>query len=280
MKRKCFIFLFLTFYLIGFAQNKKIDTANMLCSYVYEYLTDTLSGEQQRKEDLLYLQIGAECSKCYSYYTYQCDSLMASPNGDKLWDSFLTEAVGKGLKGKQLHNAIPHRRMSATIYKNYPQGKITVTDFLLGQYYLYEDALNSQEWNMENDSTKVVLGHECQKATCSFRGRKWTAWFALDVPVSDGPLKFCGLPGLIMEVYDRGKQYYFCINGMQQVSATPITFGILDKDFKHFQKTDRKDFLLSKYRYLRNQNSINEASTGISLGSVDEALKYDLIEKE
>ena len=57
MKRKCFIFLFLTFYLIGFAQNKKIDTANMLCSYVYEYLTDTLSGEQQRKEDLLYLQI-------------------------------------------------------------------------------------------------------------------------------------------------------------------------------------------------------------------------------
>ncbi len=50
------------------------------------------TGEQQRKEDLLYLQIGAECSKCYSYYTYQCDSLMASPNGDKLWDSFLTEA--------------------------------------------------------------------------------------------------------------------------------------------------------------------------------------------
>ena len=69
MERKCFVFLFLTFYLIGFAQNKKIDTANMLCSYVYEYLTDTLSGEQQRKEDLLYLQIGAESSKCYSYCT-------------------------------------------------------------------------------------------------------------------------------------------------------------------------------------------------------------------
>lgn len=95
MKRKCFVFLFLTFYLIGFAQNKKIDTANMLCSYVYEYLTDTLSGEQQRKEDLLYLQIGAECSKCYSYYTYQCDSLMASPNGDKLWDSFLLKLLEK-----------------------------------------------------------------------------------------------------------------------------------------------------------------------------------------
>lgn len=280
MKRKCVAFLFLTFCLVGFAQNKKIDTANMLCSYVYEYLTDTLSRDQQRKKDLLYLQIGSACSKCYSYYTYQCDSLMAAPNGDKQWDSFLTEAIGKGLKGKQLHNVIPHRRMTATIYKNYPQGKVTVTDFLLGQYYLYEDSLNSQEWNMESDSMKIVLGHECQKATCYFRGRQWTAWFALDVPISDGPWKFCGLPGLIMEVSDKGKQYYFCINGMQQVSAIPITFGILDKDFKHFQKTNRKDLLLSKYKYLKNQNIINEASTGISLGNADEALKYDLIERE
>ena len=83
-----------------------------------------------------------------------------------------------------------------------------------------------------------------------------------------------------MEVYDRGKQYDFCINGMQQVSAKPITFGVLDKEFKRFQKTTRKDFLQSKYKYLKNRNSINEASTGISLGGSDEALKYDLIEKE
>lgn len=266
--------------LIGFAQSKKIDTANILCSYTYEYLTDTLSGNQQRKEDLLYLQIGNETSKCYSYYTYQCDSLMATPNGDKLWDGFLSEAIRKGLKGKQLYNAIPHRRMTATIYKNYPRGKVSITDFLLGQYYLFEDSLNTQKWNIESDSMKIVLDHECQKATCIFRGRQWTAWFALDVPISDGPWKFCGLPGLIMQAYDEGKQYYFCINGIQKVNATPITFGIQDKNFKHFQKTNRKDFLLLKYKYLKNQNSINEASTGISLGIVDEAPKYDLIERE
>lgn len=117
---------------------------------------------------------------------------------------------------------------------------MTITDFLLGQYYLYGDSLNAQEWNMENDSTKMVLGHECQKATCCFRGRQWTAWFALDVPVSDGPWKFCGLPGLIMEVYDRGKQYYFCINGMQQVSATPITLGYLTRNSCAFRKRQER----------------------------------------
>ena len=50
----------------------------------------------------------------------------------KQWDSFLTEAIGKGLKGRQLRNAIPHRRMTATIYKNYPQGEMTITDFPVG----------------------------------------------------------------------------------------------------------------------------------------------------
>lgn len=280
MKRSFFVFLLLPLGVIAYAQSKKIDTANMLCSYVYEYLTDTLPEEQQRKEDLLYLQIGTECSKCYSYYTYQCDSLMTAPNGDKLWDSFLTEAIGQGLKGKQLRNAIPHHRMTTCIYKNYPQGKASVTDFLLGQYYLYEDSLSAQEWNIESDSLKIILGHKCQKATCDFRGRLWTAWFALDIPISDGPWKFDGLPGLIMEVFDKGKQYYFCINGMQQINSVPITFGILDKGFKYFQKTNRKNFLLSKYKYLKNKNSINEASTGISLGIVDEVQKYDLIERE
>ena len=50
MKRKCFVFLFSVFSLLGLAQNKKIDTANMLCSYVYEYLTDTLSGNNSARK--------------------------------------------------------------------------------------------------------------------------------------------------------------------------------------------------------------------------------------
>lgn len=178
-----------------------------------------------------------------------------------------------------LTNSFPHRRMTACVYKNYPQNMMTVTDNLMSQYYEYSDSLGVQNWVVEGDSIKNILGYNCQKATCRFRGRSWTAWFALDVPVSDGPWKFCGLPGLIMEVYDRGKQYYFCINGMQQVSAKLITFWVLDKEFMRFQKTTRKDFLQSKYKYLKNRNSINEASTGISLGGSDETLNYDLIEK-
>lgn len=34
-------------------------------------------------------------------------------------------------------------------------------------------------------------------ATTQFRGLTYTAWFALDIPINEGPWKFHGLPGLI-----------------------------------------------------------------------------------
>lgn len=70
------------------AKNNVIDSGQYLCSYYYCYSKDTIKNDE-KGEDLLFLSIGKNVSKCYSYYTYQCDSLMASPNGDKLWDSFL-----------------------------------------------------------------------------------------------------------------------------------------------------------------------------------------------
>ncbi len=169
--------------------------------------------------------------------------------------------------------------MTTCVYKNYPAGKVTVTDYLLGDYYTYEEEKNPQNWNIV-DSVKTVMGYECQKAVANFRGRVWTAWFANDLPVSDGPWKFAGLPGLIMEVYDQKHQQYFVINGLQKMKNEPIEFAIYDKKFKKLIKTNRIHFLKSNYNYLQNQSSINEAETGIALGTGAKAINYDLIERD
>lgn len=277
--RNIFILLLLIFSVDGYSQTT-IDTAQIKCSYTYRFMTDTINRGNCIREDLLFLQIGASSSKCFSYYTYQSDSLASAPNGDKIWDELLRKAIGEGLKGNQLKNAIPHRRMTASIYKNYPHGKITVMESLAGQYYLYEDSLKLQNWDFSGDSVKNILGYNCQRASCRFRGRSWIAWFALDIPISDGPWKFCGLPGLIMEVYDKGMQEYFCINGIQRVSSEPICYGVVATDMKRFQKIERKNFLKWQYEYLHNRNEINEAVTGIALGNAGETIKYDLLEKE
>lgn len=63
-------------------------------------------------------------------------------------------------------------------------------------------------WTLLND-TKVDGQYNLQKATTTFGGRKWVAWFCKNINLSEGPYKFCGLPGLIFEIEDTHKNYIF-----------------------------------------------------------------------
>ena len=65
--------------------------------------------------------------------------------------------------------------------------------------FTVEDGYGIFEWQLLNDF-KDILGYQCQKATTNFRGRKYTAYFTTKIPFKNGPWKFSGLPGLILEV--------------------------------------------------------------------------------
>lgn len=152
------------------AKNNVIDSGQYLCSYYYCYSKDTIKNDE-KGEDLLFLSIGKNVSKCYSYYTYQSDSLKSTEDGKAKFRALFKEALKR--EG-YLTNSFPHRRMTACVYKNYPQNMMTVTDDLMSQYYEYSDSLGLQDWVVEGDSIKNILGYNCQKATCRFRGRSWT----------------------------------------------------------------------------------------------------------
>lgn len=251
-----------------------LDYAYLKCQYKYIWQNDTLENKQ--RDDLLILQVGEKLSKSYSYYSDQVDSLFTTSGYEKKFWTMFKDAVDK--EGYSSSN-YPHKRMKAYVYKNYPQGKMTVTDGLALQDYVYEDDLNAQDWQIL-DSIKTILNYSCQKAECNFRGRQWTAWFASDIPVSDGPWKFSGLPGLIMEVYDRGQQYYFSIIGLQKVENEQIEFSKTYVGSKKFEKTKRKDFLNAKKKYLMDMSGYIELETGIDLGSntSQKVMRYDLLE--
>ncbi|MDR1369104.1 MAG: GLPGLI family protein, partial [Dysgonamonadaceae bacterium] len=95
-------------------------------------------------------------------------------------------------------------------------------------------------WEILSD-TATILGYACQKAQCHYRGRDWEAWFTTEIPISEGPWKFYGLPGLITKLNDRKKHYSFVLTGFQEVNETIET-----KISKNIQKIDRKDFLRAK----------------------------------
>ncbi len=71
-----------------------------------------------------------------------------------------------------------------------------------------------------------MAGYTCQKATTRYEGRDYVAWFAPKIPISDGPYKFSGLPGLIVEIADTKEYYRFELTGLSKVpDGIPITFN-------------------------------------------------------
>ena len=238
---------------------KKIDEAYLKCQYDYTYVVDTLSGKTAK--DWLVLQIGKNMSKCYSYYSMQVDSIFASPDRDVILRQQINAAIGSKTEW-------PHKRMKAYVYKNYPQGKMTVTDGLLMQDYIYEDTLYAQNWVIQ-DSSKLILGHECQKAVCHYRGHCWTAWFAMDIPITDGPWKLCGLPGLIMEATTEDNSHAFKLLGMEKVSKEPIVFSKTYVGNNKFEKTTFEKFLKEQYIFLFGDFQSQTQLQGIDIPQIE-----------
>ena len=276
MKIVVYLLLLASLAVQAVARDPLIDRAYMKCLYRYVYLNDTLTGKT--KNDLLVLQIGTRISKCFSHYSNQVDSLSALPNGDMIIGKMINDAMNNG---EFMRGNYPHKRLKTYIYKNYPEGRMTVTDGLILQDYCYVDSLHTQIWTM-GDSTREVLGYMCQQATADFRGRRWTAWFATDIPVSDGPWKLGGLPGLILDAYDEGQQHVFTAVGLERVKDEPIIFNRSFGDNQKFEQTNRLEFLRSKKKSLMDLNGYIQMETGIDLsqGKPQKVMRYDLLERD
>lgn len=117
-------------------------------------------------------------------------------------------------------------RDNSEILKNRTKGLIITTDMddadiASEKFYLMEEKLPFQEWQLQ-DETAEVMGYKCQKASCYFKGRNYTAWFTMDIPINDGPYKFYGLPGLILKIEDTDKLFRFTAIGLERLENTEI----------------------------------------------------------
>ena len=98
----------------------------------------------------------------------------------------------------------------------YPGKNQLFTSKRLVTNYLVEDPAYTIDWNITQD-TMSIEGMTCYKATATFRGRNWTAWFNPDLPFQAGPWKLHGLPGLIVDARDDRNEVIFSFAGFETV---------------------------------------------------------------
>ena len=119
-----------------------------------------------------------------------------------------------------LRKAKPVKCMDFEFLKNYPKNGQTLfqESWALRTYHCIEKA-ETPDWQLIPDSTTTIIGYHCQLAKTNFKGRTWLAWYAEDIPVSEGPWKLCGLPGLILRAYDAQQQFYLNAIGLEDLKG-------------------------------------------------------------
>lgn len=126
----------------------------------------------------------------------------------------------------------------------------------------YYDSLHNFRWNLMQDTT-IINSVFCRKAVCTWRGRNYIAWYAPSIPISNGPWKFGGLPGLIMEVYDTDGMSYWKMNRLTYSDAVLPAFPEkFAGDFESFRQKFRYNFLRRKTVIESKNNSEDPSCVG------------------
>lgn len=66
----------------------------------------------------------------------------------------------------------------------------------------YSQSLPVIQWKLSPER-KEIDGYMCNKAVADFGGRTWIVWYTTEIPLSFGPWKLNGLPGLILDASDK-----------------------------------------------------------------------------
>ena len=130
----------------------------------------------------------------------------------------------------------------------------------------------SFEWKINAEVTKDILGYKCVLATTNFKGRLYTAYFTKDIAIPDGPRKFSGLPGLIMEIFDDSGILYVKFNNISVVDKMP------DYDFnKNMAISWEEGVSLAKKIYLQKKTEIeNKYNSKVNVDFSGNLEQYDL----
>lgn len=204
-------------------------------------------------------------SKFFSPITEYLDSLNSTPEGKAKLNEMSRAAFTSGNL-----DDIPKPDGSFYVVKSLAEGMLRHYDHgRLEEKFVYEEPLAEWNWEIVADSTKTVLGYECIMAITDYHGRKWTAYFAPEIPVQNGPWKLDGLPGLILDAEAEGGQYSFIATGIQQTDKFigPVYLA------NDYETTTRKEYLKAERDFLDNPlGKINAKFAGhgtISVSSSD-----------
>jgi GLPGLI family protein len=136
---------------------------------------------------------------------------------------------------------------NSLVTKDFNNSVMITKEKIVSQKYQYNQQLE-MPWELMNELS-IINNYKCNKAVLFYAGRKYTAWYASDLPFSDGPFKFNGLPGLILRISDEENQYSFNLINLTKIKNKKFQ-GLYDED--RIKKVSFEQYKKIKIDYSEN----------------------------
>lgn len=119
----------------------------------------------------------------------------------------------------------------------------------------YSEPFGEIAWELTGE-TDSVAGYQASAAIGEYGGRKWKVWFTEEIPVTFGPWKLAGLPGLVLQADDSEG-----LLGFRLIQFTKSEVPLAIAKNANVVKTERDKFIRQKNSNLQNpMEAINPAS--------------------
>jgi GLPGLI family protein len=195
-----------------------LDSANLKITYDVSIILDTnkVNTVLQKQFELW---VGNKTSKFFWDDTMEANQKVTQTRHSDA----RSRVEGRGLCGTEIYKDMQSK-----------QEQVTLRLFATKDVYSYHEDIPSFSWKIWNENT-IISGYTCIKATATFRGREYIAWFTPEIPINNGPWKLGGLPGLILRAQDTKGYFVFECVGIEQCKL-PIPLY----DWTYIQTTREK----------------------------------------
>ncbi|WP_187477440.1 GLPGLI family protein [Amniculibacterium sp. G2-70] len=139
--------------------------------------------------------------------------------------------------------------ITSYVFKKYKENRMEIIDNIGKDNFQYSEELLRNRWKISEEK-KEIQGYACQKATVTSYGRTFVAWFAPQIPFHDGPYKFSGLPGLILELEDTEKRFAFALVKFDPKNSETFTYP--KYKMSKLKSVEKKLFLEAQKNYAEN----------------------------
>lgn len=174
-------------------------------SYDFTYLIDTVESIYSAPSPYTLMRCGDSSRFEHEYVSFN----------DSIHENYMLNKVKAKTKRGRQKNINRYMKEVGGNNKRHKDDIRVRKDFVKNEYsiILYNSIKRRHlaepfitDWDI-TDRTDTINNTLCYIAATSHGGREYTAWFAPDIPISDGPYVFSRLPGLILKVVDSDNRY-------------------------------------------------------------------------